>query len=117
MMKIKGAGWFAMAAVGAEMAAVGRRMEKQQKLARTVAPPKEEVREQNQYKYHMNERAVESLGDAIASLLEIVVVSGVSVPSEVMFEARSGLEFLESMRDKGGTNKYVFGSHNIVEVS
>jgi hypothetical protein len=115
-MKIKGAGWFALAAAGAEMASLGRRMETQQKLARTVTPPKnEEVREPSEHWYTVNEKAIESLGDTIASLLESLVLNGVRVPGEVMYESRTNLEFMQWLLNQNGISNYVFGSHNLVK--
>jgi len=112
-MRIQGKGWLAMAAIGAEMAAVGRRMEKQQKLAKAPASPsqpKTTADERVEYSYTLYEEAVISLGDTIANLLEIIVLNGVRVPDEVMNEARLNLEFMEYLLNIGGPNNYVFGS-------
>ena len=115
-MKIKGAGWFAIAAAGAEMASLGRRMEKQQKLARTVAPStNNEGNQKIEYDYTVTRKAVESLGDTIASLLESLVLNGVRVPGEVMYEARYNLEMMQWLLNQGGSSSYVFGSHNLVK--
>jgi len=112
-MKIQGKGWFAMAAIGAEMAAVGRRMEKQQKLAKEPASPsrpKMTPDERVEYSYTLYEEAVVSLGNSIADLLEILVINGVKVPDEIMSEARMNLDFMEYLLNLGGINNYQFGS-------
>jgi hypothetical protein len=112
-MKIQGKGWFAMAAIGAEMAAVGRRMEKQQKLTKAPASrsqPKTTTDERVEYSYTLYEEAVVSLGNTIADLLEILVINNVKVPDEIMSEARMNLDFMEYLLNLGGINNYQFGS-------
>ena len=113
-MKVKGLGWFAMAGVGAEMASIGRRMEKQQKLVQSgikqnnyqqEAQPKEKIR----YNYTVNDIAIMSLGDTISSLLELLVFNGVDIPIEVMYEARNNIEFMQWLLNRGGINDYAFG--------
>ena len=112
-MRIQGKGWLAMAAIGAEMAAVGRRMEKQQKLAKAPASPsqpKTTADERVEYSYTLYEEAVVSLGNTIADLLEILVRNGVGVPDEIMSEARMNLDFMEYLLNLGGINNFQFGS-------
>jgi len=112
-MKIKGKGWFAMAAVGAEMAALGRRMEKQQKLVKaSVGPDKAKAKshEKVEYSYTLYEEAVVSLGDTIANLLEVIALNGIKVPDAVMNEARFNLDFMEYLLNLSGENHYQFGS-------
>ena len=113
-MKIKGLGWFAMAGVGAEMASIGRRMEKQQKLAQSGIKinnnyQDDEPKEKIEYTYTLNEEAIVSLGNTIASLLELLVLNGVDIPIKVMDESRNNIEFMQWLLNLGGTNNYAFG--------